>query len=41
MNFNILFSKDNDGDKSITFEEFCKTLERIDADDKMSMKFLS
>ncbi|CAF1129143.1 unnamed protein product [Rotaria sordida] len=32
---------DTDGDKSITFEEFCKTLERIDADDKMSMKFLS
>ncbi|UJR38186.1 hypothetical protein I4U23_030860 [Adineta vaga] len=32
---------DSDGDKSITFEEFCKTLERIDADDKMSMKFLS
>ncbi|CAM2725776.1 unnamed protein product [Rotaria socialis] len=32
---------DDDGDKSITFEEFCNTLERIDADDKMSMKFLS
>jgi len=32
---------DKDGDQSITFEEFCKTLERIDADDKMSMKFLS
>ncbi|UJR08131.1 hypothetical protein I4U23_012407 [Adineta vaga] len=32
---------DKDGDRSITFEEFCKTLERIDADDKMSMKFLN
>jgi len=32
---------DSDGDQSITFEEFCETLERIDADDKMSMKFLS
>ncbi|CAF3016220.1 unnamed protein product [Rotaria sp. Silwood2] len=32
---------DDDGDKSITFEEFCRTLSRIDADDKMSMKFLS
>ncbi|CAF1556042.1 unnamed protein product [Rotaria sp. Silwood1] len=32
---------DKDGDRSITFEEFCKTLERIDADDKMSLKFLS
>ncbi|CAF4544835.1 unnamed protein product [Rotaria socialis] len=27
---------DDDGDKSITFEEFCNTLERIDADDKMN-----
>jgi Ca2+-binding EF-hand superfamily protein len=32
---------DSDGDQSITFEEFCQTLTRIDADDKMSMKFLS
>ncbi|CAF4383551.1 unnamed protein product, partial [Rotaria sp. Silwood2] len=32
---------DKDGDRSITFEEFCKTIERIDADNKMSMKFLS
>jgi len=32
---------DTDGDQSITFDEFCQTLERIDADDKMSMKFLS
>ena len=32
---------DSDGDQSITFEEFCQTLARIDADDKMSMKFLS
>ncbi|CAF0939235.1 unnamed protein product [Didymodactylos carnosus] len=32
---------DSDGDLSITFEEFCETLQRIDVDEKMSMKFLS
>ncbi|CAF1302782.1 unnamed protein product [Adineta steineri] len=32
---------DADGDLTITFEEFCKTLENIDVDEKMSMKFLN
>jgi len=32
---------DKNGDKSITFEEFCKTLERTEAENKMSMNFLS
>lgn len=32
---------DSDGDMVITFDEFCKTLEKIDIDDKMSMKFLA
>jgi calcineurin B family protein 1 len=32
---------DSDGDFVITFEEFCKTLTKIDIDDKMSMKFLT
>ncbi|CAF1239471.1 unnamed protein product [Rotaria magnacalcarata] len=32
---------DSDGDLTITFEEFCKTLIRIDVDEKMSMKFLN
>ena len=26
---------------SITYKKFCETLEKIDIDDKMSMKFLS
>ena len=41
FNLCLFLFQDKDGDRSITFEEFCKTLERIDADDKMSMKFLS
>ena len=32
---------DVDGDLSITFEEFVQTLEKIDIDEKMSMKFLT
>lgn len=32
---------DVDGDLSITFEEFCDTLKKIDVDEKMSMKFLT
>jgi calcineurin B family protein 1 len=32
---------DEDGDEVITFEEFCATLEKIDVDEKMSMKFLA
>jgi Ca2+-binding EF-hand superfamily protein len=32
---------DSDNDMVITFDEFCKTLEKIDIDDKMSMKFLA
>jgi Ca2+-binding EF-hand superfamily protein len=32
---------DEDGDEAITFEEFCTTLEKIDVDEKMSMKFLA
>ena len=32
---------DSDGDMVITFNEFKKTLEKIDIDDKMSMKFLA
>jgi calcineurin B homologous protein 1 len=28
------------GDTDITFKQFCDTLEKIDVDDKMSMKFL-
>ncbi len=32
---------DVDGDLSITFQEFCATLAKIDVDDKMSMKFLT
>jgi Ca2+-binding EF-hand superfamily protein len=32
---------DSDNDMVITFEEFKKTLDKIDIDDKMSMKFLA
>ena len=32
---------DINGDLSITFQEFCETLEKIDIDEKMSMKFLT
>lgn len=32
---------DVDGDLSITFREFCDTLDKIDVDEKMSMKFLT
>ena len=32
---------DSDNDMVITFEEFKKTLYKIDIDDKMSMKFLA
>jgi Ca2+-binding EF-hand superfamily protein len=32
---------DDNGDMSITFDEFCRTLEKIDIDEKMSMKFLA
>lgn len=32
---------DANGDMSITFSEFCKTLEKIDIDEKMSIKFLA
>jgi calcineurin B homologous protein 1 len=32
---------DMDGDMVITFEEFCNTLDKIDIEDKMSMKFLT
>lgn len=32
---------DVDGDEFITFDEFCKTLTRIDIEDKMSVKFLA
>ena len=32
---------DVDGDNSITFEEFCNTLKKIDIEDKMSVKFLA
>ena len=32
---------DTDGDNTITFQEFCKTLEKIDLDETMSMKFLT
>ncbi|CAF2405582.1 unnamed protein product [Rotaria sp. Silwood2] len=32
---------DADGDLTITFEEFCGTLAKIDVDEKMSMKFLN
>ncbi|UJR21300.1 hypothetical protein I4U23_024390 [Adineta vaga] len=32
---------DADGDLTITFDEFCKTLSNIDVDEKMSMKFLN
>ena len=32
---------DDDGDASITFEEFCTTLTKIDIDEKLSMKFLT
>ena len=31
----------SDGDNSITFKEFCNTLEKIDLDETMSMKFLT
>ncbi len=36
-----LFLQDADGDLTITFEEFCNTLSKIDVDEKMSMKFLN
>lgn len=32
---------DLNGDLSITFQEFCDTLAKIDVDEKMSMKFLT
>lgn len=32
---------DENGDLSITFQEFCDTLKKIDVDEKMSMKFLT
>lgn len=32
---------DVNGDLSITFQEFCDTLKKIDVDEKMSMKFLT
>lgn len=32
---------DENGDLVITFKEFCDTLEKIDVDEKMSMKFLT
>ncbi|CAF0828216.1 unnamed protein product [Brachionus calyciflorus] len=32
---------DENGDLVITFEEFCETLQKIDVDEKMSMKFLT
>lgn len=32
---------DVNGDLSITFQEFCETLTKIDVEDKMSMKFLT
>ena len=32
---------DSDNDMVITFDEFKRTLEKIDIDDKMSMKFLA
>ena len=32
---------DTNGDMVITFKEFCKTLNKIDVDEKMSMKFLT
>lgn len=31
--------QDSDGDLTITFDEFCQTLSKIDIDEKMSMKF--
>jgi len=32
---------DTNGENSITFKDFCKTLEKIDLDETMSMKFLT
>jgi calcineurin B family protein 1 len=35
-----IMEADKDGDQCITFEEFCKTLERTDVEEKMSIRFL-
>lgn len=35
-----ILEADKDGDKSISFDEFCKILERTDVEEKMSIRFL-
>jgi calcineurin B family protein 1 len=35
-----ILEADRDGDQSISFEEFCKILERTDVEEKMSIRFL-
>lgn len=35
-----IMEADKNGDKCITFDEFCKTLERTDVEEKMSIRFL-
>lgn len=35
-----IMEADKDGDQCITFSEFCKTLERTDVEEKMSIRFL-
>ncbi len=35
-----IMEADKDGDKCITFSEFCRTLERTDVEEKMSIRFL-
>lgn len=35
-----IMEADKNGDQCITFDEFCKTLERTDVEEKMSIRFL-
>ena len=37
----ILKEADNDKNSDISFDEFCKVLERTDVEQKMSIRFLS
>lgn len=35
-----ILEADRDGDQAISFSEFCKTMERTDVEEKMSIRFL-
>lgn len=36
-----ILEADQNGDQMISFEEFCKALERTDVEQKMSIRFLN